>query len=121
MKKLYIIASLLFFWSVPVSAADSFIDGMEDVPLPYNMIQIPADNISFGNEETRLVEAYLKANFLKFSWVADFYKETLPQLGWKFADADENGLTFSRGDEMLAVSMESSTPLIVRVTLTGQP
>lgn len=121
MKKICLIVSWLFLWSASASAADSFIEGMEDIPLPHNMVQIPSDNISFGNEETRLVEAYLKANFMKYSWVVDFYKETLPQLGWKFTSEHDNVLSFSRENEALDISQESSMPLIVRVTLTGQP
>lgn len=117
--------SLVFIMMITLSqaahAAESFIEGMEDIPIPDKMMQIRADNISFGNEETRLVEAYLQANFYKFSFVAGFYEETLPQLGWTFEGEKDGVLTFVRGNEELDIAMESKLPLIVRVTLTGRP
>lgn len=120
-KKFIILVAAAFI--SPISAAEAaqnFIDGMEDIPIPDQMIQIPSDNISFGNEETRLVEAYLQANFYKFSFVAGFYKDTLPQLGWQYKGEHDGILTFTRDHEELDIAMESKLPLIVRVTLTGR-
>ena len=121
MKKLFalILASGLVF-SISTQAADSFIEGMEDIPIPDKMIQIQSDNISFGNVETRFVEAYLQTNFGKFSFVKGFYTDTLPQLGWQLEDQDAEYLTFVRGGEELQIVLVSKMPLIVRVTLTGQ-
>ncbi len=122
MKKLFIftiVCNLLF--CVNANALSSFIEGMEDVPIPDKMVQIQADNFSFGNEETRLVEAYLQSNFGKFSFVAGFYESTLPQLGWELKQSDSESLTFTRGNEELSIALTSKLPLIVRVTLTGRP
>ena len=122
MKKILIltvVCNLLF--SFNAKALSSFIEGMEDVPIPDKMMQIQADNFSFGNEETRLVEAYLQSNFGKFSFVAGFYESTLPQLGWERTQSDSESLTFIRNNEELNITLTSKMPLIVRVTLTGRP
>lgn len=121
MKKLFVlIFSLGLFWCANVNAASSFIEGMEDVPIPDKMMQIQSDNISFGNEETRFVEAYLQTNFGKFSFVAGFYEDTLPQLGWTLQQKEADYLSFSRDNEELQIALVNKMPLIVRVTLTGQ-
>lgn len=101
------------------NAANNFINGMEDIPIPAQTIQLPAGDISFGNEETRLVEAYLKTKKQTFAAIKEFYLETLPQLGWLFEGQKNNTLTFSRNGEELDIARESGKPLIVRVTLTG--
>ena len=120
MKKLFVlIFSLGLFWCANVNAANFFIEGMEDVPIPDKMMQIQSDNISFGNEETRFVEAYLQTNFGKFSFVAGFYEDSLPQLGWTLQQQGADYLSFVRDNEELKISLVSKMPLIVRVTLTG--
>lgn len=122
MKRLFFyLVVLTFFTNFSVFAAESFIEGMEDIPVPENMKQAQAENISFGNEETRLVEAYLYADFLPFTRPAKFYKDTLPQLGWILEDSNSEKLCFIRGSENLDITKESDKPLIIRVTLTGKP
>lgn len=122
MKKLFILTAVCgLLLSFNANALSSFIEGMEDVPIPDKMMQIQADSFSFGNEETRLVEAYLQSNFGKFSFVAGFYESTLPQLGWELTQSDSESLTFIRNNEELNITLTSKMPLIVRVTLTGRP
>ena len=122
MKKLFIltIAGCLLL-SLNAKAVSSFIEGMDDVPIPDKMMQIQGDSFSFSNEETRLVEAYLQSNFGKFSFAAGFYESTLPQLGWELKQSDSESLTFTRGNEELDITLTSKMPLIIRVTLTGRP
>ncbi len=121
MKKLFaLIFALGLIAGADARAAGAFIEGMEDVPIPDKMMQIQSDNISFGNEETRFVEAYLQSNFGKFHVVAGFYQKTLPQLGWKLQKEEGNYISFVRESEELEISQVSQLPLIVRVTLTGQ-
>lgn len=122
MKKLwtFILSLGIGFTSINANAATSFIEGMEDIPIPEKMMQIQADNFSFGNEETRLVEAYLQTNFGKFSFVVGFYEDTLPQLGWKLKGKQYDYVEFERDGEELTVALVNKMPLIVRVTLTGR-
>lgn len=108
------------FFSVSAFAAQ-FVEGMDDVPLADGLSQITQDDISFGNEETRLLEAYLSAKKMSFSKVAEFYKESLPQLGWIYQGNRGNDLLFYREGETLEVVRESVSPLIVRITVKTKP
>ena len=57
-KFYFLAAALLGFltFSAPVKAA-SFLEGYEDIPVMRGLRQIPSDTISFGNEETRVLNA----------------------------------------------------------------
>lgn len=101
-------------------AADEFISGMDDIPLPSGMRQIHSADISFGNDEIRFNEAYITSERLSFSSVAGFYKETLPQLGWKFNNNKENALHFERDMEVLDIVAEKMKPLLIRITLKSK-
>lgn len=99
-------------------AENAFVDGMEDLPRPAETKQIDARNISFGNEETRYIEASLQSTALSFARIKTFYLETLGQLGWQFEGQMNGTLFFTRNAEELSIAQESESPLIVRLTLT---
>ena len=113
----------------PNFAEADFIEGMDDVPLPEEMSQMTQDDISFGNEETRLLEAYLtpkridkKANGRQmFKKISNFYQESLPQLGWIYQGNRGNDLLFYRDGETLEVVKENNSPLLVRITVKTKP
>lgn len=131
MKKYSVIFVLLFaivFCANPALCA--FIEGMDDVPLLDDMEQITQDDISFGNEETRLLEAYITPKRIvgkkisgskQFENIAEFYKESLPQLGWIYQGNRGNDLLFYREGEMLEVVKENNSPLLVRITIKTKP
>lgn len=120
MKRIAFLFLIAFLNFSPVMAA-GFVEGMEDVPLMDGLSQITNDDISFGNEETRLVEAYVTSRKIKFSKVSEFYMDSLPQLGWNYQGNRGNSLLFYRDGENLEVVKESSNPLIVRLTLKTKP
>ncbi len=111
---------LLTAYIRPVYSAN-FVEGMDDVPLMDGLSQITQDDISFGNEETRLLEAYFSARRLKFSAIADFYKESLPQLGWIYQGNRGQDLLFYRDGETLEIIKESTKPLVIRITVKSKP
>lgn len=102
------------------NAANVFIEGLEDVPMLKGMTQVQKDNISFGNEESRLVEAYLTSSKVGFTRVEKFYTETLPQMGWTYQGKRDNTLTFYRDGEVLDIAKESVKPLVVRITVKSK-
>ena len=72
MKKFILSLFILLLAILPADAA-KFVEGMEDAPLMDGLSQITQDDISFGNEETRLLEAYVTSRRLKFAAVSQFY------------------------------------------------
>lgn len=117
--RLFIYGLVLCFMLTP-SAHAAFIEGLEDVPVLKGMQQVQKDNISFGNEESRLVEAYLTSSKMGFAKVEKFYTETLPQMGWNYQGKRDNTLTFYRDGEILDIARESVKPLIVRITVKSK-
>ena len=109
------------FLTMSMSTADAaFVEGLEDIPLPEGLNQIENGNLNFGNEEIRLIEAYLTSSDLKFEQVISFYKETLPQMGWQIKKQRKNKILFEREGETLEISKESLAPLIVRLTVKSK-
>lgn len=121
MKKIIICIGLIFCLRIGTACAQNvFVNGLEDIPIPQNVTQIESDNISFGNEETRLVEIYLQSDQLSYGKIKAYYLETLPQLGWQF-DGQKNGnLFFHRNTENLTIAPHRQKPLLVRLTLTDK-
>ncbi|MBR1841262.1 MAG: hypothetical protein IJ778_03950 [Alphaproteobacteria bacterium] len=127
MRKIIALICFSLLLTVKSVQATQFVDGMDDVPLPEGMTQITQDDFSFGNEETRLLEAYLteirgaKKTKMRFSKIGDFYRESLPQLGWIYQGNRGNDLLFYRDGETLELVRESVSPLIVRITVKTKP
>ena len=84
------------------------------------MSQIHSADVSFGNDEMRFNEAYITSKKHSFKFVADFYRNTLPQLGWIFTSQKENALHFERDMEILDIVLEKNKPLLVRITLKSK-
>lgn len=117
MKFLYLTLICLMF-ALPARAA--FIEGLEDVPVMEGLTQQSNDAISFGNEESRLVEAILTGESVSFKKVQEFYKNTLPQMGWIYQGRRGQTLVFEREGEVIEISKESAKPLRVRLTVKSK-
>ena len=116
------IATLLLTLSISATCkAESFIEGMEDIPLAPHLTQITPQNFSFGNEETRIIEAYFKSDKTTSDKVESFYLDTLSQLGWIFKGKNKNTIIFERNQEEIDIITENIKPLLIRITLTGKP
>lgn len=118
MKKVLILVILIMLAAAPSRAA--FVEGLEDIPLPDGLTQVENGNLSFGNEEIRLIEAYLTSTKLSFENICHFYKETLPQLGWQIKKQSGNKIIFEREGENLEISKESPKPLVIRLTVKSK-
>jgi hypothetical protein len=62
--------------------ADPFVAGTEDVPLMQGLVPVEAGAVVFDKPEGRIIEAQARGK-LERGAVRDFYRSTLPQLGWK--------------------------------------
>lgn len=114
-----IISGILF--SFEARADDSFIDGMEDVPLAPGFVQAQADTISFGGVDSHFLEAVLVSeNESAINTYRQYYLETLPQLGWKLSQEQNFKLVFYRGEETLEITQEYAKPLTLRINIFGE-
>ena len=121
MKRIYLFILLFCLCSsMAIAKGMTFIDGMEDIPLMKGLIQKVEKTVSFGNEESRFVEAYLISSKVGFKKVESFYKESLPQLGWTYQGTSDNTIIFYRDNESLNIHKESSKPLKLRVTIKNR-
>lgn len=117
MRIVNIILMMLFFYT---SAQAAFVEGLEDFPIPDGLEQIEDAGLNFGNEDIRLVETYMKSTTLKFADVCNFYKSTLPQLGWKLIKHSPNRIVFERESEIVELKKETDKPLIVNLLLKSK-
>ncbi|MCQ2741394.1 MAG: hypothetical protein MJ210_04690 [Alphaproteobacteria bacterium] len=119
MKKLFIRVVVCFFLSISFVHA-AFVEGLEDIPLAEGLTQIENESLNFGNEESRLIEAYFKSDTSNFNSITDFYKNTLPQMGWKLQKQTASAVVFEREGEILDIRIESQNPLKVRLTVKSK-
>ena len=120
MRKLFSYIFFLLILNPIVANSASFIEGLEDVPLMQGLEQQHSDAISFGNEESRLIESTLIGKKVKFASVEKFYQDTLPQMGWKIQGRKKNTLTFYRDRETLEITRIASHPLTIRITVKSK-
>ncbi len=119
MRFFYKIFFLLMLF-LPIRVNAEFVEGMADIPLMDGMKQIHSASISFGNDESRFDEAYMTSAKINFDKVCEFYKNTLPQLGWKFLSHDNAAVHFERDMEVLDIVLEKNKPTLVRITLKSK-
>lgn len=123
MKKVFIYLSS-FLLSVFLgfnSFAMDFVSGFEDIPLMEGLKQIESDDVAFGNEETRYLEAQLVAVRKKsFQNIKDFYIKTLPQLGWTLKESSASFLRFYRETDILEINRISEKPLKISISLKNR-
>ena len=112
----FFILTIIFFFS----AKASFVEGLEDIPLPAELTQTEDTGLSFGNEEIRFIEMSFESKTLSFDKVISFYKETLPQMGWKITTISSSKLVSEREGESLEINRESASPLVIRLTLKSK-
>ena len=67
-------------------ATAGFMEGLEDFPLMEGLIQLKDETLAFDSEKGRIVELYADSQSSNKTQIIKFYKETLPQLGWKQKD-----------------------------------
>jgi hypothetical protein len=103
---------------VPAVAETSreFVEGFEDLPLMPGLANVPEAGIAFDKPAGRIVVAYARGAVRRGN-VVDFYRQTLPQLGW----AKRGPAEWSREGERLAIDfLGADGDLVVRYTLSPE-
>lgn len=108
---------LMFFANINV-LANSFVSGIEDIPLMNGLNQVQSDIIFFGNEETRYIEVELSTDSgLSFEDIKGFYIKTLPQLGWNIKESNKQNILFNREKDILELKTSTHNPLKILLIL----
>ncbi len=99
------IALLLWLFALPALAADTFVAGVNDLPLMPGLRALPGDSTVFDAPAGRVVEAWAEGTVTRDT-VQSFYRATLPQLGWSVTGPD----LFRREGEALRLEFPPSGP-----------
>jgi len=103
-KIFFLLICFTFLALCPVFA-DDFLTGTEDVPLMQGLTLLPEETFDFDAEDGRLY--FSKAvSSIDSGKVLDFYRSTLPQLGWQ---EKQSGIFTREGDELrISTTQEQS-------------
>jgi hypothetical protein len=94
-------------------ANETFLSGIEDVPLAPGMVELPG-GLLFDSPAGRIVDTRAETD-LTTSCVREVYSQTLQQLGWQAMGE----MHFRRDNEILKIEFEEKKrPLMVHFTLT---
>lgn len=90
---------MIFVFAKPVFA-DDFLIGTEDVPFMQELALLPDETFDFDTENGRIY--FTKATTsIGSKKVLDFYRQTLPQLGWE----EKQSGTFIREEDELRINV----------------
>ena len=114
MRTFLTLSLTLFLWSSTSVLAGEFLSGFDDVPVMRGLAAIQNKNLDFDTPGGRIVEGYVAGRVTRQS-VQQFYRSTLPQLGWEQLGDQE----FSRDGERLRLRYSGQDGILtVRFTLT---
>lgn len=104
-------------WIASAQAADQsrFIAGFDDLPLAPGLNEVPGAATLFEGPQGRLGEAYARGN-ARVEAVQDFYKRTLPQLGW---NAQSAGVYRREGEKLIIEISADGQITTVRFALSS--
>ena len=105
--------AVLLFAAPPATAADRFVDGIEDLPLMPGLESVPEASVAFDGLAGRIVVAFAEG-VVAMTDVRAFYDATLPQLGWDRVGSDRWARS---GEELTLDAVIERSGLVVRFEL----
>jgi hypothetical protein len=78
------------------SLSENFLRGIDDIPTYKNMVYVEESLVMFDKINGRFVSTEIVGKY-NYSEVSEFYKNILPNLGWKLITKN----LYQRGDESL--------------------
>lgn len=113
--------TLFFFASANAADGVTYLDGIDDVPVMQGLAEDQDAGVVFDKPDGRIVEA-VAAGKVTLTAVADFYKKTLPELGWTLAESHDADFSFRRDDERLTLSLSTDDGMtVVHFSLAPAP
>ena len=110
------IVAAFSFSPIKVSAEQGFFSVIEDLPLMPSLLENREVAITFESSAGRVVDVQADG-VASPSAVDAYYKESLPQLGWK---AQNNG-SYLRENELLFIKIETGQNNMVKVLFNLRP
>jgi hypothetical protein len=108
-----VVCAAMLCVSVSAARAQAFFSSIEDLPVMPGLEEMPGTAVSFSKAEGRIAEVGA-AGSVRRDAVLAFYRDTLPQLGWKETGEGR----FAREDERLRLDFELvGARLIVRFSI----
>lgn len=106
---------LAILFSSAVWAADAYLPGTADVPLFDGLtVRQAGEGVQFDTPEGQILIVEAESETRTVREVMDFYRKSLPALGWK----KKKGDVFEREDDSFSiVVVQEQKPLIVRFEL----
>ncbi len=102
--------------TVPRAEQPAYLTELPDLPLMPGLTEIEEAGIAFDKPDGRIVEVYAGGAVARRA-VQSFYRETLPQLGWRRAGDD----SFAREGERLKLEfLDLGENLTLRFVLTPE-
>ena len=97
----------LFYYNTAYT--QGFLDCIEDIPLMNELVEKKDSCFYFDSNEGRVANVEVEGNLDKND-ILDFYRNILPQLGWKINDdrSYENILKFRRENELLNIMIHEN-------------
>lgn len=86
------------------SISHDFVQGSEDIPLLVSMKQIRDEGLGFDSPSGSIMSSSYES-ILSRSDIANFYKKTLPKMGWTLKVSKTDELKFSRENENLEIDL----------------
>ena len=115
---LHVLAMALILNCGKASANGNFLSVVEDLPLMDGLAEVEGSALIFSTQQGRIVEVSaqsISGDTIRRENVLVFYKHTLPQLGWRPAEA----LNWVREDERRGLTVTfNGGKLFVRFLLT---
>ena len=82
--------------------SETFLNGIDDIPIYKNMVYVEESLVMFDKINGRFVSTEITGKYNHLE-VSEFYKNILPNLGWKFISKN----LYRRGEESLEVEYKS--------------
>lgn len=98
--------ALFFFMApgTPSAQASDYLSLLGDVPLAEGLEELPDAAIVFDKPQGRIVQITTSHNLTMPAKLIEFYKDSLPNLGWQARAPQNSVLTFERQGEILRLT-----------------
>jgi hypothetical protein len=110
------LSSVFLVWSSLTGAQSVYLVDVDDLPLAPGLVEDTAARVAFDKPAGRIIAAAASGSTTADA-VGDFYRQTLPALGWNAI----NGNVWERDEERLIIQVDRrNSQVIVRFSLSPQ-